>query len=100
MPSRLLITVICINFLNIYADNELEVPILQPGSPGESSIEISSETAINIANSSYTKDDIMFMQGMIIHHHQATVMSKLAPKNTNNKSVLKIDLAHSFNRVS
>ncbi len=90
MPSRLLITVICINFLNIYADNELEVPILQPGSPGESSIEISSETAINIANSSYTKDDIMFMQGMIIHHHQATVMSKLAPTNTNNKSVLKL----------
>ena len=56
---------------------------MQPGAPGESSKEIDSDTAINIASSSYTKADVEFMQGMIIHHHQALVMSKLAPKNTN-----------------
>ena len=66
------------------------MPILQPGAPGESSKEIDSDTAINIASSSYTKADVEFMQGMIIHHHQALVMSKLAPKNTNNKSILDL----------
>ena len=48
-----------------------EVPILQPGAPGDPTRELDAETAVNIANSSYTVADVEFMKDMIIHHHQA-----------------------------
>jgi len=67
-----------------------EVPILKPGAPGEASIEMDAETAVNIANSSYTYADVEFMQDMIIHHHQALVMSRMAPPSTNNQAILDL----------
>ena len=90
LPLRLFFVVIYLTLFFFNTIKASEVPILQPGAPGESSKEIDSDTAINIASSSYTKADVEFMQGMIIHHHQALVMSKLAPKNTNNKSILDL----------
>ena len=36
---------------------------------------------IDSAKMSYTKADVMFMTGMIAHHAQALVMSRLAPEN-------------------
>lgn len=38
----------------------------------------------------YTKADVEFMQGMIAHHAQAIVMSRMAEKNGANPSVLKL----------
>ena len=35
-----------------------EVPILQPGAPGNPTRELDAETAVNIANSSYTVADV------------------------------------------
>ena len=67
-----------------------EVPILQPGAPGEATRELDAETAVNIANSSYTVADVEFMQDMIIHHHQALVMSRLAAQSTNNQAILDL----------
>ena len=66
------------------------VPILQPGAPGEATRELDAETAVNIANSSYTVADVDFMQDMIIHHHQALVMSRLAAQSTNNQAILDL----------
>ena len=77
LPLRLFFVVIYLTLFFFNTIKASEVPILQPGAPGESSKEIDSDTAINIASSSYTKADVEFMQGMIIHHHQALVMSKL-----------------------
>ena len=37
------------------------------------------------------KADVDFLQGMIVHHQQAIVMSQMAEKRTNNKTI--IDLA-------
>ena len=67
-----------------------EVPILQPGAPGEATREVDAETAVNIADSSYTFADVEFMQDMIIHHHQALLMSRLAVQSTNNQSILDL----------
>ena len=67
-----------------------EAPIIQPGVPGQKGILISSEDASQIADSSFTQADIQFMNAMIPHHEQASVMSKMAPERTNNEEVLEI----------
>jgi uncharacterized protein (DUF305 family) len=40
----------------------------------------------------YTKADVEFMQGMIAHHAQAVVMSRLAEKNGASAPVLKLSM--------
>lgn len=48
-----------------------DTPIIQPGAPGTEARELSAEEAIEIADTSYSPDDVKFMQDMIPHHHQA-----------------------------
>lgn len=60
-----------------------ETPIVKPGAPGEDSEQLSAEEAINIAVTSYSPDDVRFMQDMIPHHHQAVQMSELVDARTN-----------------
>ena len=57
---------------------------------GEGSRDLSAEQAIAIANTSYTKNDVRFMQGMIPHHRQALAMAALAPVRTNSPDILEI----------
>ena len=77
--------------LPINAEIDKDAKIIQPGAPGKPSNVLDAETAIAIANTSYTRADVDFLTGMIVHHDQALVMSELAPERTNNKSI--IDLA-------
>ena len=65
--------------------------IIQPGAPGEASKTLDPQAASNIADTSYIKADVKFLQGMIIHHQQAVLMSSLAGKRTNNETI--VDLA-------
>jgi uncharacterized protein (DUF305 family) len=65
-------------------------PIIQPGAPGKKSATLDANTAIAIADSSYSPADVRFMQGMIIHHHQAVLMSRLAAQRTNNSAILDL----------
>ena len=81
---------ICTNALSANFDNE-DSQIIQPGAPGKPSIILNQDEATNIANSSYTKADVNFLQGMIVHHDQAVLMSRLAEDRTNNKTI--VDLA-------
>ena len=67
-----------------------EPPIIQPGPPGKPSKILDAEKATNIANTSYIEADVDFLQGMIIHHEQAIVMSEMADERTNNKSILDL----------
>ena len=60
-----------------------DAPIVKPGAPGEASLELSAEEAINIAVTSHSPDDVRFMQDMIPHHHQAVLMSELVEARTN-----------------
>ena len=64
-----------------------DVPIIQPGAPGDAARELSAEEAIEIANTSYSPDDIKFMQDMIPHHNQAVQMSELVADRTNRQEL-------------
>jgi uncharacterized protein (DUF305 family) len=65
--------------------------IIQPGAPGEASKTLDPQAASNIADTSYINADVKFLQGMIIHHQQAILMSSMADKRTNNETI--VDLA-------
>ena len=64
--------------------------IVQPVKPGSASKIIDAQTAINIADTSYTLDDVHFLQQMIPHHEQAILLSTLAPDRTNSESILDL----------
>ena len=70
------------------ADNH--APIIQPGAPGFPSKILNELEATNIANTSYIKADVDFLQGMIIHHMQAILMSEMADTRTNNETILDL----------
>lgn len=52
-------------------------PIFQPGAPGAPSRVISATEAVELGRSSFTADDVAFMQHMIVHHAQAVEMVDL-----------------------
>lgn len=54
-----------------------QVPIIQPGAPGQPSRQISVEEASNLASIEYSEADVKFLQGMISHHAQALEMTVL-----------------------
>jgi uncharacterized protein (DUF305 family) len=66
-------------------------PIIKPGAPGSDSVEIDKAMAIAIADTSYIRHDVVFLQQMITHHEQALTLSRLAPSRTNAQNI--IDLA-------
>ncbi len=67
-----------------------EAPIIHPGAPGTPAQELSAEQAIEIANSSYSPDDVKFMQDMIPHHHQAIEMAALVADRTNRPELVDV----------
>ncbi|MFN3726232.1 MAG: DUF305 domain-containing protein [Allosphingosinicella sp.] len=54
-----------------------DVPIVQPGAPGQPSRTISADEAVRIADTRFSPDDVKFMQDMILHHQQAVEMAAL-----------------------
>ncbi|MCC5867825.1 MAG: DUF305 domain-containing protein [Gammaproteobacteria bacterium] len=66
-----------------------QAPIIQPGAPGQPSRELTADEAIRIAVTRFSPADVRFMQDMIPHHHQALVMSQLAPERTNRPELLE-----------
>ena len=70
---------------------DYSAPIIQPGMPGSPSKILNAEEATKISNTSYIVADVEFLQGMIVHHEQAIIMSNMADERTNNKTI--IDLA-------
>ncbi|MEM7280368.1 MAG: DUF305 domain-containing protein [Pseudomonadota bacterium] len=68
-----------------------DVPIVQPGAPGQDNRQLSAKQAVEIARTSHSPDDTKFMQDMIPHHNQAVQMSALVSDRTNRQEI--IDLA-------
>ena len=67
-----------------------EVPIIKPGAPGQSSQTLTAAEAIQLSNTSFTRDDVVFMQNMIPHHAQAVEMGILVAERTNNPDIIDI----------
>jgi len=67
-----------------------DVPIVQPGAPGEPARILSSTEAIQIASSRYTANDVTFMRDMIPHHNQAVQMAELVAERTNREEIIDI----------
>ena len=67
-----------------------QVPIIQPGAPGEPVRELSPDEAIEIAKTSYSPADMRFMQDMIPHHHQAREMAALVADRTNRPELIDV----------
>ncbi len=60
-------------------------PIVQPGAPGMPSKRLPASTTGQAPQRSQA--DVEFMQGMIMHHSQAVVMTALIPSHTENAEV-------------
>jgi uncharacterized protein (DUF305 family) len=60
-----------------------QAPIVQPGAPGEVGQTLTPIEAVAITDTSYSPDDVSFIQGMIPHHEQALVMAELVSERTN-----------------
>ena len=67
-----------------------DAPIIQPGAPGDAARELSAEEAIEIANTSYSSADALFMQDMIPHHNQAVQMAALVADRTNRPELVDV----------
>ncbi|MGK2924423.1 MAG: DUF305 domain-containing protein [Lysobacterales bacterium] len=67
-----------------------QAPIIQPGAPGSPVRELSAEEAVRVANTSFSPDDVKFMQDMIPHHHQALEMAVLVADRTNRPELLDV----------
>lgn len=64
-------------------------PIVEPGAPGHSSKRLSPAAALTPAHAP-SEADVSFMQGMIMHHSQAVVMTAMMPSRTHNKDLREL----------
>ncbi|MXO94458.1 DUF305 domain-containing protein [Erythrobacter arachoides] len=65
-----------------------QVPIVQPGAPGQNVRVLSADEATRLARNDVTSADYAFMQDMIVHHGQAVEMAALVDGRTNNATVI------------
>ena len=91
MKIQLFLTSILFHIMVLSSAEIASSPVIvQPGQPGSASKIIDAQTAIDIADTSYTLDDVLFLQQMIPHHEQAILLSTLAPDRTNSESILDL----------
>ena len=65
-------------------------PIINPGAPGKPVRTLTAEQAVALSNTSFSAADVMFMQGMIVHHQQAVDMTALIADRTNTAEILAL----------
>ncbi|RUO19960.1 DUF305 domain-containing protein [Aliidiomarina iranensis] len=93
-PSRVLLAIAAASCFSVAI---ADVPIIQPGKPGEPSRQINAEEAIQLVSARYSAADVEFMQGMLPHHQQALDMSALLPERTSSNEM--IELANRIERT-
>ena len=65
--------VLLLGAANSFANDS--APIVQPGPPGEDGQLLTAAQAVEITDTRYSPDDVVFMQNMIVHHQQAVDMA-------------------------
>ena len=86
---------IAIGLLVAHTIASAKAPIINPGAPGQPGRLLSAKQATQRANTSYSRDDIRFVQDMIPHHGQALEMAALVADRTNRSEL--IDMAGRIN---
>ena len=76
--------------LSLASVSMAQVPIIQPGPPGDPARELSAEEAIEIADTSYSPADVQFIQDMIPHHHQALELAEFVADRTNRPELIDV----------
>lgn len=78
-PAAPLVLFTCLlGLLGGLGNANAQVPIIQPGAPGQPVRVLTPEQAVEVAVVRYADADVSFLQGMISHHSQAMEMSALA----------------------
>ncbi|MGD8327711.1 MAG: DUF305 domain-containing protein, partial [Sphingomonadales bacterium] len=91
MSKRLLLqTSALILSFNVSSALAQDVPIVQPGAPGQATKALGADEAVKVADTSYSPDDVKFMQDMIPHHAQAVEMAALVKNRTNRQELLDV----------
>ena len=93
LKTSILVRLVSLSFasaMSIAVATAQDVPILQPGAPGEDARNLTVAEAQNIATATYSADDVRFMQDMIPHHKQAVVMANMVEERTNNEDIIEI----------
>ena len=87
-PAALVLLSMLLAFLSAGApcQQESAAPIIQPGAPGQPSKAISAGDAKR-NQPPLSAADVSFMQGMIMHHNQAVVMTAMIDSRTKNEQV-------------
>ncbi|EGN76245.1 hypothetical protein A28LD_0326 [Idiomarina sp. A28L] len=86
-PSPLLIAIAAASCFSVAL---ADVPIIQPGAPGQPSRQISSDEAIQLVSARYSDADVKFMQGMLPHHQQALDMTVLLAQRTSSNEMIEL----------
>ena len=81
LPTWAVFFVLLLGAANSFANDS--APIVQPGPPGEDGQLLTAAQAVEITDTSYSPDDVVFMQDMIVHHQQALDMALLVEARTN-----------------
>lgn len=67
-----------------------DVPVLQPGKPGEPNATLTGPAATPVVTTSATPADTRFMQDMVVHHAQAIVLVDTASAALSDRQVASI----------
>jgi uncharacterized protein (DUF305 family) len=67
-----------------------QVPIIQPGAPGQTSRQLDVDEASNLAATRFSAADVTFMQDMIVHHQQAVDMAALVADRTARNELIEL----------
>lgn len=65
-------------------------PIFNPGAPGSASRVVSASEAVELSRTTFTGDDVGFMQHMIVHHAQAVEMVELLQTRGSHPTVQRL----------
>lgn len=69
------------------ASLDAQARTVRPGAPGEAARALSADDLAEMAHPTHTEADVLFMQGMLVHHAQALVMTALVAERTSSQDI-------------